>query len=414
MKKKLLKTIQKAKKRKKEILLISLAAILLIQIFYIFNNQAKTLGITDEKIKKELEKCGQEKGVKCWQDTVEKVFEEKGLDAAFEVVDYLYEEEPSFASACHDFGHLLGENTFYLFKDGEDFKITPKTAFCSYGFYHGFMELLVSRLGEPKKARDFCKKVQSQLGDKTPDAYLQCFHGIGHGWVNVHDRPDLYGDDVGIAKPALELCERVSANKQELTRCATGVFNGISIFYSTGEYGLIIPDDPLSLCRQMEEKFKDPCYVSMNLPLMNYTNGDFLKAASFVEGIENDQYAKHAMLNLVLPLGVRNINKKNHDEVIQMCRSLQERLQIECLQGYAFSFMENGEPGTEYIKALDFCKSEILNKEEKRECLGYIYAYFGQWYSRQKAINICEKEDLVDFCKSNVENTIKAFEEQLN
>lgn len=417
MKKIYKKLVKALKKDKKYLLIVFLFVVLVFQTFFIIKNQRKSENMTTERIKEELSNCtGDNKTVKCWQETVERVFEEEGLGAAFDIIDYLYGAEPTFASTCHDFGHLLGENAYYLFEEDEDFEITPKTAFCSYGFYHGFMELLVSRFGEPQKARDFCKKVQNQLGDKTPDAYLQCFHGIGHGWVNVHDRPDLWGDSLGIVKPALRLCRDVSANSQELTRCATGVFNGLSIFYSTGEYGLSVPDDPLALCRKMDEEFKDPCYVSMNIPLWERTNGDFLEAARYVERIENDIYAKHAMLNLVLPLGVKNLSSENHDEVIKMCRSLQERLQIECLQGYGFSFLENGEPGVEYVKAINFCKSDILSDEEKKGCLEYVYSYLGQWYSKDMSLAICneQEDEYKDFCKLRVENTINAFEEQLN
>ena len=363
---------------------------------------------------REMEACNRsENKTICWKDLVTGVFERDGLDKAYDVIARLYETAPEFASDCHDFGHFLGKATYELFSKGKDFKVTPKTAFCSYGFYHGFLERLASEEGGVKRARDFCIYVDEQLARETPDVTLQCFHGVGHGWVNVHDVPELWGNEEGIVKRGLELCERVAGNDSELSRCATGVFNGIATFYGTGEYNLELKrDDPLWLCRKQTEKYKDPCYISMNGALVAAANGDLVRAAKFVDAIPEDEYAKHAMLNLAIPFGVENLNSSDHSKGILECRSLSPRLRIPCIQGYAFAFLESGKPEEEYIKPLDFCSSDSFLPEEKRGCLGYIFGYLAQWYPREKAYEICglRPDDEKEFCIRSVEDSLKGVE----
>ena len=365
---------------------------------------------------REIEACKQsENKTICWKDLVIQVFERDGMGEAYGIIARLYDTIPEFAPTCHDFGHFLGNATYELFSGGKDFKVTAKTAFCSYGFYHGFLERLASEEGGVKGARDFCIYVDQQLAKETPDVTLQCFHGIGHGWVNVHDVPELWGNEEGIVKRGLELCERVAGNDSELSRCATGVFNGIATFYGTREYNLKLNrDDPLWLCRKQTEKYKDPCFISMNVALVAAADGDLVRAAKFVDAINEDEYAKHAMLNLAIPFGVENLHSSDHTQAILDCRSLSPRLRISCIQGYAFAFLESGKPGEEYIKPIEFCSLSILSSQEKEGCLGYIFGYLAQWYPREKALGICDlsNDSQKEFCKRSVENSLKGLEAQ--
>lgn len=342
----------------------------------------------------QIQKCITQNNQLCWVDLVTQVFKKQGLESALDFVSEVYEKNPSFSSVCHDVGHLLGSGTYKLFKEGKEFKITPNASFCSYGFYHGFMETMVSSEADLTKAREFCLYVDTQVSALTPDAALQCFHGIGHGWVNVHDDKKLWGDDQGIVNKGLKLCELVSATDSELSRCATGVFNGLSAFYSTGEYQIKLNrDDPLWICGAQESKYQDPCYISMNSLLLSISNGNLKDASKYVEDIKDDEIAKHTMLNLAIPYGLNNINESDHQTGIDTCRGVQSRLVTPCLQGYAFAFLEHGIPGEEYVKSLSFCKSSGLTESEKSDCLGYIYTYLAQWYAKDKATEICNRED---------------------
>jgi hypothetical protein len=347
----------------------------------------------------------------CWEQVVQKEIKKGNIVEALDALSSFYEANPSMGEMCHSLTHEIGQASYRFFARGVDFEITPKTAYCSYGFYHGFMEALVINKGDMELARTFCDDVDRQLASLTPDASLQCFHGIGHGTVNNHD-PRTWGNEQTMINPALTLCEQVSISSQQRSRCATGVFNGIATFYATGKYNLIVdPKDPLHICRLQKEEYQDACYVSMNTLLLQVSNNNLKQAAAYVEQIPDDEMAHHAMINLASPIGSGNIDKNDHTEVVAVCRSLSNRLHLSCIAGYAFGFLEHGVPTKEYIKPLEFCNSKYLVSEEQNACFEYILSYLPQWYAQEKVKDICLQLDeknrnlCMDALKIAVENS---------
>jgi hypothetical protein len=327
----------------------------------------------------------------CVQLQLHDVLRVFGVREAFVFIRYLYDRDPIVQASCHSLTHDIGREAYRLFIKGSSFALAPEVAYCSYGFYHGFAEELFRRGGNTKDAHAFCAYVDTQLSTYTKDASLQCYHGIGHGLVNSHD-PALWGDDLRIAAQALHFCDEASPQEADRIRCATGVFNGIAFFYVEHQYGLSLrPSDPLWVCRQQESRYKDACYLSMNVALIELTMGDFVKAARFIEAIPEDSYAQHAMINLAGPIGTRNQDEADHTGDVTSCRMLQQRLRLACIQGYAFGFMEQGKPGEEYVKPLAFCDTAQLSTEEKQACFSYIFHYLRTWYSTAKVQAICQQ-----------------------
>ncbi len=326
---------------------------------------------------------------KCWEAVVSVSMKKGDIAGAFDSLADLYGAAPNLGETCHSLTHEIGRTAYRLFARDVDFGITPKTAYCSYGFYHGFMEELVLAKGDMKLAREFCSYVDQQLVKVSPDVTLQCYHGIGHGTVNNHD-PRTWGDPQKLIDPAIALCEEVATNDSEVNRCATGVYNGLAVFYSNGEYKLTLDrNDPVGICRRQPEKYQDACYVSFNTLLLGLTGYDLAKAATYLAHIPQDVIAQHAMINLASPVGTKHITETDHAPTISVCRSLPARIRLACIQGYAFGFLEHGEPTKEYIKPLQFCESNQLTTEEQNACFEYILGYLPRWYAKEKVLMIC-------------------------
>jgi len=329
----------------------------------------------------------------CWEQVVQADIKRGDIAGAFESLVSLYNSAPNMGETCHALTHEIGRSGYKLFARDVKISITPKTAYCSYGFYHGFMEELVLEKGDMDLARKFCDYADAQLSKVSPDVTLQCFHGIGHGTVNNHD-PRTWGNAQSLIDPAIALCEQVASSDEQLSRCATGVFNGLSIFYSTGEYKLVLDkNDPVKICRQQKKQYQDACYISMNTLLLQLTNYDLMRAVLFIEVISDDVTASHAMINLAAPIGTKNISKTDHTETISICRLVQKRLHLPCIAGYAYGFLEHGEPEREYIKPLKFCESESLTRDEQNACFEYILSYLPRWYAQEKVESICATLD---------------------
>jgi len=281
-------------------------------------------------------------GVQCWETMIDSIIAKDNLGAVFDHLSYLYETDPSFVPRCHDMTHYVGEVAYKMYARGEDFDLTPKSAFCSYGFYHGFMENIVYGGGGSDEARALCKRVFDELHETAPDAFLQCYHGIGHGALDIYD-PANWGNEQAMIEPALRFCEEAADSSLQFSRCATGVYNTIAFFYIAGDYGLAInKEDPFWICREQSAEYQDACYISLNVALMWMVNSNFAEAMKFVEDIPDDTYAQHATINLASPLALANITADDHTDSIAACRALQERLRPACFQGFAFGFLFNG------------------------------------------------------------------------
>ncbi len=314
-----------------------------------------------------------------------------GTQHAYKALKGLYRSDSSISDVCHSLTHEIGGFAYEQFQKNGAIDVSKDFAMCSYGFYHGFMERLAGEPDAAEYAKQFCVLVDEKMKAITPDANLQCYHGIGHGFVNNHD-PATWGSDEKLIAPALALCERVSTTISEISRCATGVFNGIATFYNDGLYNLVVnPKDPLWICRIQKKEYQDACYISLNIALLQLTNGDLVAAARFLELITDDMMATHAMINLAAPVGSKNIDTANHDAAIVACRSVSVRLRLPCIAGYAFGMLEHGVPGKEYEKPLAFCGSKGLVPSEREGCFSYIIGYLPQWYPKEKVSEICSR-----------------------
>lgn len=329
--------------------------------------------------------------LECWKVLLEKKIEFEGIDKSLDLVDLIYKEDPvSGGAACHDFVHLIGKKAYDLFSQKIDFKISAKTSYCSYGFYHGFMESLVGQNQDIGMARDFCAYIDNQLSKKTANAKLACYHGVGHGWTNVHDE-NLWGDERAMVYPALAMCERVTSDPHELQICATGVFDSISAAYYNEAYGLRINKaDPFWLCKEQKEKYKTPCYMDM-APAITWLGGYKLdKSLAYVSTVE----AKYKNLETDT-LAEGNVKFLLRDKVppleaVKICRNLTNDLYISCISGLSGGFLQFGPPGKEYELGISFCNSDFLSKGEKDICFERIMRDLKVGISSTQYQSICK------------------------
>lgn len=365
-------------------LIIVLISVFSITIF----RQAKQT--SSEKAKVELCSNVLEKSKKqqCWDEIMSKTLEKEGLDKAFILMDELFHSDPEFASNCHGFAHKLGEKAYMLYANHKSFDLPNKTYYCGYGFYHGFMEKLLHNKGTLDEARDFCKLAGEKLKAQNADAEGACYHGIGHGAVEDVTDPKFFGNPQGIIQPSLNLCERVSDSSDHLFRCITGVFNALEIVTSEGRYNLSLNQkDPLWICRTQPDKYKRACYTQMVVAVMHVTFDDFVQSAQILNTIPEDAWATESLSGLMME-SVR-LGRTDFRKTAEFCRNITDRFHFPCISGFAEGFLKYGPPQTEYVKALDFCLFEFLTDEEHKACYGRILPILSNWYTHEKASQIC-------------------------
>lgn len=364
----------------------------------LFTGLITVLDVGEEKSSKQAAancKNLKEKQEQCWQDLVELTLQEEGVGAAFGVVESLYETSPN----CHGYVHLIGEEAYQLFSKGKEMVLTPKTYYCGYGFYHGFMESLLQESSDIAQARTFCTYADNQLSLQIGGTEDACYHGIGHGAVDGGD-PRYWGDIEAMIQPAMDICELLGDVESHRYLCLTGVFNAIEILSEDPQYKLnIVKENPFWLCDRQPEHYREACYTNMIPALLRIYGYDLARIAQYIEyniTEKDNAYDIRSIVIMSLSHEHLNINAQRPDKGltgVALCRGLKERSHLPCIEGLAGGFMKYGKPGKEDVEGLAFCKSKMLFEEEREACFRHILLRLTFWNSPARARQICSTVD---------------------
>jgi len=334
--------------------------------------------------------CGDVSQSECFKQDVIQVLEAVGLEPALDRMAELFEAHSAFRGSCHDVAHTLGYAAYDLYARGEAVTLTGKTSYCSYGFYHGFMETMLLQTGNVAEAREFCEEAGRQLDGETTNAKFACYHGIGHGVVDGGDPRD-WGDPVALIEPGITMCDQVNPEEPYFYRCASGAFNSLAIMYFQEDYGLsFLPEDnPYDICARWDEfRIQRPCYGEMNIPAWNIAEKNLHHAIRLVERIAESDHAAFAMAS-VSGVASSSFGTEDFLAAIAACRSARADLVLPCIRGIPSGIMEVGTPGREYELALEFCMVGALSEEERGACLGYLFGGIRAYYPQEKRSTIC-------------------------
>ncbi|MBY0111047.1 cupredoxin domain-containing protein [Patescibacteria group bacterium] len=334
-----------------------------------------------------MEKGGQ---FQCWQNKLFLTLATEGIDRTYEEVATLYEEDPAFSGSCHYAAHNIGLASYQFYQKDTDFILSPRATACAAGFYHGFMEGYIGATGDIEGAAEVCDTIGARIGEEAPDARLQCYHGIGHGAVeSAVATSGSFGSQQSFVDAALSSCEEVADGEQELYRCVSGVFNGIANFYIIGAYGLSVKDDPLLLCANQPEVYKEACYGNMNSVVYYEARGEFTPAVEEVFSIPDVTERPKALEYLLLLFALNHIQDESLAPLIQECQALPDSYVASCLGGLVRGLLEHGIPGKEYEKALNLCRESTLTAAERDACYAIVLTGADGWYGAEKVKEIC-------------------------
>lgn len=326
--------------------------------------------------------------LQCQEASIKNILSTEGVSGAFDLLGELFQADPTFANNCHDFSHRVGDEAYTVFAKNKEVAFSEKASYCGYGFYHGFMERLLSTGGTIEEARDFCDNAQQKLAAQTSDAGGACYHGIGHGIVEDTPDPSVWGRPQEIIKPGLELCKSMSLTADRLFRCDTGVFNALEVLMTQKKYDLSYTEnDPFKICKEQKSEHQKACYTQFIVAVMNVTKNDFSRSAEYISSIPEDTYAIPALYSLVLELP--RYTEYTHKKIASFCRELPERFQQTCIPSVAEGYFKYGPPQKEYEKAVAFCDASVFSDNEKKLCYSHILSRLRLWYTASKATSIC-------------------------
>lgn len=340
--------------------------------------------------------------MQCWVDSFESAVQHGSVDAAVLEAIELFKGDPTFAADCHSFMHLIGASAYDLHKTGGEFSVSPELNFCTYGFYHGFMEASVQETGEYLESRKFCRFVNSKLNEYGVGVSFECFHGIGHGIVDNHTAAASTTPEEVTAE-ALGVCSEVAETEVETQNCAAGVFHMVAELYtSDNRFGWEIDsEDPLALCKgEYSYEVKNACN-GLHARLIDelYGNNDFKKALLVALKVGEPDYMQTIIINIAtyyrLSAARRIAEEGNNrvDEEVLHCRDLTEPYDASCLKGWVGGILQSAIPGAEYDEASIFCNLSILNNTERDICFEEVMTYLPTIYMPEKMSTICKEVD---------------------
>lgn len=338
--------------------------------------------------------------MECFTGLIDQELSRGGLSAAFDAIAYLYDFDRDFARLCHGNAHELGEAAYRLFQSGTSPELSAKTSYCGYGFYHGFMERLITTEGTAVRGTAFCREVGDVLRDETADAEGACLHGIGHGAVDG-SFPSAWGNPEAMLEPGIDLCTQTLATTTigvedfgPLYRCVTGSYNALEILSQDEKYALSqLTIDPFRFCRTQEASYRPGCYTNM-LPILLRSHDENL--LSIVDDIDAlpDEWGGYLMRRSIvrdLLHEFARLNPAGADDGLALCRSVDDEYRLACIEGVAGGFMKYGPPTREYEQSLAFCGRESLLPDERDACFGYTLQRLRNFYSLETSRFVCAK-----------------------
>ncbi len=338
-----------------------------------------------------IERCTEvDESIECQQNLLFSELEKNGVESTYRLLGEMYNASNDFRRNCHYFAHNIGLESYKYYLEDETSVLSPEVSACAYGFYHGFMEALLTTTQDAQKAREFCLYIDEHVTPHAPDAGLQCFHGIGHGAIDLALAVEGYGSSERIlVEDSLRICETAAFTEEEIYRCTSGIYNSIANAYVLEENIPLRENDPLWLCREQPEAYKESCYGNMNTLIFTLAEKDLRKALPLVSTIEEGHQV--ASMRYLSGLSVVDLllGNTNYLKVLSVCREAEVHLVEPCIEGLAHGYLEHGIPGLEYTEAIQFCGSDVLTEKEKHICFKYSLSNLQGWYSRSKAREIC-------------------------
>lgn len=194
---------------------------------------------------------------------------DQGPKAAFVDMEREYNDDPFVKSECHQLAHIVGRTSYE--KQGSLEKAYAEgDNFCWSGFYHGAIERAIVKMGDESIKKNTATICES-FARKEPYSFnhFNCVHGLGHGLMAIA-KYDLFN--------GLQLC-KATKTTWEQESCYGGVFmeNVMVASRGDGTSAYLDPARPLYPCTDVEQDFKQQCYLMQTSYILQHNGYDFAK-----------------------------------------------------------------------------------------------------------------------------------------
>ncbi|TSC87027.1 MAG: hypothetical protein G01um10148_132 [Parcubacteria group bacterium Gr01-1014_8] len=282
------------------LILVSLLIFLSVALVVLaFSNKVSIESFfTGRKASKELkttiassqpEKCPQDSThFECLERYYSALVTLNGVTAAFDDLRMRQEKDEFIRDQCHPLAHVIGRAAAMLypsvceaFNDGD--------ATCWSGYYHGVMETTAENIGRDgieQQLNDMCAGIPRDGNNWLH--YFYCVHGLGH------DIMAILNDELF---ESLEICDTLRGS-WERDSCVGGAFmENVIADHSGHKTKYLDAERPLYPCTDVQERFKEQCYLNQSSYMLKILGGDFVQAFDLC-GSAGEPYANRCYESL--------------------------------------------------------------------------------------------------------------------
>ncbi len=324
----------------------------------------------------------------CFDELIRSTVATKGIEAAYALFSASF-EAGKLPRSCHWTAHQIGEAAYELFREHKDFPISRATAFCGYGFYHGFLESLLRENPDTDSVLLFCDRVRKELGNL---GLWNCYHGIGHGFTEDPPDPKVWGNFQAMLDPGIKMCEFLfSKNFRDLNLCLTGVFTVPAGFAEHNEYGLSFnPKDPWAYCAGQPYRYHKACYGEFTPKLASdpkFTLDDLPPLLQKVTDAKTTRLIVWVAPSVLIAKDILNVDFTSY---VKGCRNnFSGKLREICYGGVIQGIFTHGEPEKQYTAAFRFCDSTAFSQPERDFCYAETLRQVKVQYEGELSRNVC-------------------------
>lgn len=293
-----------------------------------------------------------------------------------DILDIFADSEtvPEVFARCHQVTHYLARSEYLRTKELSEL-LNSCNFTCHGGCYHGGIEEylqereLLSGQDEEAVRREISTICGTKEQARSPQAFRECVHGLGHGTMYITD---------GELFEALDLCDALPS-QEEREGCYSGVFmeNSSSSTNTSHPGRFVKSDDPMYPCNAVSEPYRRMCYRYQSSYFAEITNHDWKKTGELCMRVP-PEFRRECFQTI----GTNQVGfTQDVQQMIANCEAMPSgEFQDVCLAGVVVSLTGRyvGKPE----RALEFCS--LVAPHRQHVCYTQIGRAIAEWSTDER------------------------------
>lgn len=332
---------------------------------------------------------------KCFEVLFGSLITENKLSEALDISAHYNQKNETFKKQCHLIMHEIGHASFQHMDQGGDITVNQNVSLCTYGFYHGLIEILTDTTGDLSEAKLFCLNIEKDKREEGMDSDItaqNCFHGIGNGiGLTLIETPQ---DSIEhILESASKQCTSISTEDIFYDQCMGGAATKISDDYYYRQHA---DNSDLNLiwllsCRP-NLRYTSACEAYSGRIAAREFNFDFVSILLNVEQnieLEKQMRPLEAAVRFHTIVNVFDIDGLSTNVNECLSKLSHTNSQSTCVNAIALGYLQGAGYDTDFNILKSICSYPDLEDSHQKGCFEIITTELQGRFPQQKIDNFC-------------------------